>query len=262
MFKPTNFRLKNTIFWPGIGPANEIAAENILKIVDEGEDYLFVHASGSAVKVPKAQVTAYGVFDADDVPNLPTEGAYKDGNNADTDTDDKNTPTRTGGNSTPLPTEPMQPEPVKQAGDDTPSAGIDPVDADTDADNDDEFQSSGNDTQGDAATDSDDAIAPPSTLEDAPVEAQPEQDDTDSATDDASAPVDAIDSGSAGDTVRDTDPESPDAPVYSDPDTDASFNTPSTSFDDDDMESDDAGSDVSETPSFTLGKKTKKKNKK
>ncbi|KAK1548612.1 hypothetical protein Q3G72_011594 [Acer saccharum] len=71
----------------GIGPANEIAADNILKVDDEGDDYLFVHASGVAVKVAKAQVTAYGVYDADDVPNMPQEEAYKDGNDADSDSD-------------------------------------------------------------------------------------------------------------------------------------------------------------------------------
>ena len=87
MFKPTTFRFKHTISWPGIGPANEIAADNILKVDDEGDDYLFVHASGVAVKVPKAQVTAYGVYDADDVPNMPQEGAYQDGNKSDSDSD-------------------------------------------------------------------------------------------------------------------------------------------------------------------------------
>lgn len=79
MFKPTHFRFQNSIHWPGAGPTTEVFADNCAKVDDAGEHFTFVHAGGHAVKVPKAEVTTYGVYDADDVPNLPTEDDYKDG---------------------------------------------------------------------------------------------------------------------------------------------------------------------------------------
>lgn len=79
MFKPDTFRFASTIHWPGAGPTNEIAAEHIADVKDEGDAYTFVHASGHAVKVPKANVTALGVWDEDTIPNLPTKDE-KDGN--------------------------------------------------------------------------------------------------------------------------------------------------------------------------------------
>ena len=78
MFKPTHFRFQNSIHWPGAGPTTEVHAENCAKVDDEGDHYTFVHAGGHAVKVAKSEVTAYGYYDADDVPNLPTEDDYKD----------------------------------------------------------------------------------------------------------------------------------------------------------------------------------------
>lgn len=92
MFKPTHFRFQNSIQWPGAGPTTEVFADNCAKVEDAGEHFTFVHAGGHAVKVPKAEVTTYGVYDADDVPNLPTEDDYKDGidkkGDADADADE------------------------------------------------------------------------------------------------------------------------------------------------------------------------------
>lgn len=78
MFKPDTFRFASTIHWPGAGPTNEIASAHIADVKDEGDAYTFVHASGHAVKVPKANVTALGVWDEDTIPNLPTKDK-KDG---------------------------------------------------------------------------------------------------------------------------------------------------------------------------------------
>lgn len=87
MFKPTVFRFDNAIMWPGAGPTTEIHAETVRDVQDEGEQYVFVHASGAAVKIDKGQVTAYGVWEDDNVPNMPTPEAYPDNVPSDTKED-------------------------------------------------------------------------------------------------------------------------------------------------------------------------------
>lgn len=227
MFKPTHFRLKNTIHWPGCGPANELSAENIKKVEDQGENYLFVHASGHAVKVAKEQVTAYGVFDADDVPNLPQEDDYKDG--VDGNDDDHGTDsTRLGGNSTPLPTNPIQ----GQSGDLQDNGPYNAVDYNkqaTDAQSDDSIDDS-------LAADSDpqetadlNAIPPGSLVDD-------EQNSTTAISDD---------------TLSDAPPNAPEADSELEKDTEES-----------DSDSSDESDDTF-NPRFALGKKPKsKRNKK
>lgn len=87
MFKPTVFRFDNAIMWPGAGPTTEIHAETVRDVQDEGEQYVFIHASGTAIKIDKAQVTAYGVWEDDNVPNMPNPEAYPDNVPSDTKED-------------------------------------------------------------------------------------------------------------------------------------------------------------------------------
>lgn len=85
MFKPTHFRFDHAVMWPGAGPTTEIAADNVYKVEDQGETYMFIHACGYAFQIDKSQVTPYGMWTSDDVPNMPTPEEYKDGIDSPTD---------------------------------------------------------------------------------------------------------------------------------------------------------------------------------
>lgn len=232
MFKPTHFRLKNTIHWPGCGPASELSVDNIKKVEDQGDNYLFVHASGHAVKVAKTQVTAYGVFDADDVPNLPKEDDYKDGVNDD-DSDDSEG-TRLGGHSAPLPTSPIQAE-EGDLKDDGPYNADDYNKQSTDAQSEDSVDNtlaSDDDATGSTEAPTDfDAIPPGSEI-----------DDTDSQT-------------LSPDPVSDT-PSNPETETEAETNLDDSDDSEDS---DDSDDSEGASMDEPFNPKFTLGKKTKGK---
>jgi hypothetical protein len=106
MFKPTVFRFANAVQWPGAGPTTEIHAETVRDTRDEGEQYVFVHASGVAVKVDKGQVTVYGLWTDDNVPNMPTPEQYPDNIPSDAQEDKKDEDTDNMGEVNDAPDEP------------------------------------------------------------------------------------------------------------------------------------------------------------
>lgn len=150
MFKPTHFRFDHSVQWPGAGPTSEIHADTVRNVEDQGDQYMFVHASGYAFKIDKAQVTAYGVWEDEDVPNMPNPDVYPDGNTSDkeadnaTDTDDISYDTDT----TPTDTD-------AQAGTETTSTDSNTDDMRKDTSSDNEYNLSGEDTNTDADTSDD-----------------------------------------------------------------------------------------------------------
>lgn len=141
MFKPTVFRFANAVQWPGAGPTTEIHAETVRDTRDEGEQYVFVHASGVAVKIDKCQVTVYGMWTDDNVPNMPTPEQYPDNIPADAPEDKEAEGTEDMGTVNDAPDEPS--EVTKEAdtdaiAKDAPEASESPIepligDSDTDS---------------------------------------------------------------------------------------------------------------------------------